>query len=93
MIEKLVGINGYDLEVPLTDHLAVFTYADRPGIIGTVGSVLGDAAINVGGMQVARADAAGTALMLLSVDSELPYEVAARIAAAIGAEQFAVVNL
>ena len=31
MIEKIIGINGYDVEIPLADHLAVFTYADRPG--------------------------------------------------------------
>ncbi len=93
MIEKLVGINGFDLEVPLSDHLAVFTYADRPGIIGQVGSIVGEAAINIGGMQVARSEKRDTALMLLSADSELPHEVAARIAEAIGAEHFAVVNL
>ena len=93
MIEKLVGINGFDLEVPLSDHLAVFTYADRPGIIGQVGSIVGEAAINSGGMQVARSEKRDTALMLLSADSELPHEVAARIAEAIGAEHFAVVNL
>ncbi len=54
MIEKIVGINGYDLEIPLIDHLAVFTYADRPGVIGMVGQQLGDSGINIGGMQVAR---------------------------------------
>ena len=93
MIEKLVGINGFDLEVPLSDHLAAFTYADRPGIIGQVGGILGDSAINVGGMQVARSEKRDTALMVLSVDSELPAEVAARIAEGIGAVHFAVVNL
>ena len=59
MIEKVVGINGFDLEVPLTDHLAVFTYADRPGVVGQVGQILGDEGINIGGMQVAAQRAAG----------------------------------
>ena len=61
--------------------------------IGQVGSIVGEAAINIGGMQVARSEKRDTALMLLSADSELPHEVAARIAEAIGAEHFAVVNL
>jgi D-3-phosphoglycerate dehydrogenase len=93
MIEKIVGVNGFDLEVPLTDHLAVFTYADRPGVVGQVGQILGDESINIGGMQVARSEKRGSALVLLNVDVELPQSVAARIAEAIGAESFAVVNL
>ncbi len=93
MLEKIVGINGFDIEVPLTDHLAVFTYADRPGIIGTVGGLLGDAEINVGSMQVARSERRDVALMVMTVDSELAHEVAARIGEAINAEHFAVVNL
>ena len=93
MIEKIVGINGYDVEIPLTDHLAVFTYADRPGVIGTVGQQLGDSGINVGSMQVARLQNRHTALMILSVDSELPQPVAAKIAEAISAESYARINL
>ena len=93
MIEKVVGINGFDLEVPLTDHLAVFTYADRPGVVGQVGQILGDEGINIGGMQVARSERQGSALVLLNVDVALPQVVAARIAEAFGAESFAVINL
>jgi hypothetical protein len=44
-------------------------------------------------MQVARSERRGSALVLLNVDVELPQSVAARIAEAIGAESFAVVNL
>ena len=93
MIEKIVGINGFDIEVPLTDHLAVFTYADRPGIIGQVGNLLGETGINIGGMQVARTDSGTTALMILNADVAVPQGVAEQIAAAIGAESFAVIDL
>ncbi|MFZ1285726.1 MAG: phosphoglycerate dehydrogenase [Candidatus Phosphoribacter sp.] len=93
MIEKLVGINGYDLEVPLSDHFAVFTYPDRPGVVGQVGGMLGETGINIGGMQVARDDRGDRALMILNVDSGLTPEIAGRIAAAIGAVDVAVVNL
>ena len=93
MIEKIIGINGYDVEIPLTDHLAVFTYADRPGVIGTVGQQLGDSGINVGSMQVARRQNRHTALMILSVDDELPQPVAAKIAEAVAAESYAVIDL
>ena len=55
MIEKVVGVNGFDLEVPLSAHMAFFTYLDRPGVVGSVGRVLGEAGINIGGMQVPAA--------------------------------------
>jgi len=93
MVEKIVGINGFDLEVPLTDHLAIFTYSDRPGVVGQVGQILGDIGINIGGMQVARSERKDTALVILNVDTELPQVVAAKIADTVGAATFSVVNL
>lgn len=93
MVEKIVGINGFDLEVPLTDHLAVFTYADRPGVVGQVGQILGGEGINIAGMQVARSESKGTALVLLTVDGAMPPALAARIAEVVEAETFSVINL
>ena len=93
MIPKIVGVDGYDLEVPLSDHLAIFEYADRPGIIGTVGRLLGESEINIGGMQVSRDDKHDKALMVLNVDTALSPLVGAQIADAIGAKQFTVINL
>ena len=86
MIEKIVGVNGFDLEVPLSEHLAFFTYVDRPGVIGTVGRLLGDAEINIAGMQVARKDKGGQALVTLTVDSRIPADVLGAIATEVGAE-------
>ena len=40
--------------------MAFFRYADRPGMIGKVGTILGDAGINIASMQVGRTDAGGT---------------------------------
>ena len=36
-VEKIVEIDGFDIEVALSEHMAVFRYEDRPGIVGTVG--------------------------------------------------------
>ena len=91
MVEKLVGINGYDLEVPLSDHMLIFEYSDRPGIIGAVGRILGDSGVNIGGMQVSRA--ADQAIGVLNVDSAVSSQLAAEIAAAVDAKTFTVVNL
>ena len=53
-VEKIVEIDGFDVEVALSEHMAVFRYEDRPGIVGTVGRVLGEAGVNIAGMQVSR---------------------------------------
>lgn len=78
-IEKLVGVNGYDVEMPISDHLVVLSYQDRPGVVGTLGGVLGDNGINIAGMQVARQDSGDPqnreALCLLTVDSAVPQQV------------------
>jgi D-3-phosphoglycerate dehydrogenase / 2-oxoglutarate reductase len=84
-IEKLVAINGYDLEIPITEHLLVIIYQDRPGVIGTLGRLLGEQDINIAGMQVARKTEGGQALSLLAVDSSVPQEILDAIRANIGA--------
>jgi D-3-phosphoglycerate dehydrogenase len=86
LIEKIVGVNGFDIEVPLTEHLAFFTYVDRPGVIGTVGRLLGDAQVNIAGMQVARNEKGGQALVALTVDTGIPADVLAAIVTEVGAE-------
>jgi D-3-phosphoglycerate dehydrogenase / 2-oxoglutarate reductase len=84
-IEKLVAINGYDLEIPITEHLLVIIYQDRPGVIGTLGRLLGEQDINIAGMQVARKAEGGQALSLLAVDSSVPQEILDAIRENIGA--------
>ena len=43
--ERLVEVNGFDVDLEPTDHLAFLTYEDRPGMVGTVGGILGDAQV------------------------------------------------
>ena len=93
MVQKLIGINGYDLEIPLSVHMAFFSYEDRPGVIGAVGRLLGDADVNIAGMQVSRDDDAAKALVALTVDQTIPDDVLAAIEKEIGAETVRVVNL
>ncbi|MDJ0356536.1 phosphoglycerate dehydrogenase [Paenarthrobacter sp. PH39-S1] len=92
-VEKLVGVNGYDIEIPVSDHLVVISYADRPGVIGTLGRLLGDGGINIAGMQVARNTEGGQALSLLTVDSSVPQDVLDAIKSEIGATMAREVDL
>ncbi|MEP7089606.1 MAG: phosphoglycerate dehydrogenase [Nocardioidaceae bacterium] len=91
--ERLVEVDGYDMDIEPTEHLAFFRYADRPGMVGTVGGILGAAQVNIGGMQVARETKGGHALVALSVDSEIPVPVLEEIAEAMCAVSARAVNL
>jgi D-3-phosphoglycerate dehydrogenase len=88
MVPKIVGINGYEIEVPIERHHVVMRYADRPGIVAIYGQKLGDAKINIAGLQVARSDASGRALSVLTVDSPVPDELLAEMSEAVGADLF-----
>jgi D-3-phosphoglycerate dehydrogenase / 2-oxoglutarate reductase len=84
-VEKLVEVNGFDMEITLAEHLVFLTYTDRPGIVGVVGQILGGESINIAGMQVSRDVAGGHALIVLTVDSAMPPMVLEDITATIGA--------
>ena len=45
-------IDGHTFDVPPADHMLMVTNDDRPGVIGTVGTVLGDAGVNIADMDV-----------------------------------------
>lgn len=94
-IEKLVGINQYEFEVALADHILVLEYHDRPGIIGTMGTMLGERGINISTMDVALDNSGeeASALALLTMDSTLPSGLAAEVAEKISAPSFAEVDL
>jgi D-3-phosphoglycerate dehydrogenase len=83
--EKLVEINGYDVEVPIAEHLIVMIYKDRPGIVAIYGKEFGDASINIAGMQIARTQAGGQALSVLTVDSPVPEGLLEKVRIAIDA--------
>ncbi|KAF0208456.1 MAG: D-3-phosphoglycerate [Actinobacteria bacterium] len=78
---RLVSLFGYDLDMAPGEFMAFFRYPDRPGMIGKVGTILGDEGINIASMQVGRTAAGGTALMGLVVDTALSEDVLARIKA------------
>ncbi len=77
---NVVQIDDYELHLPPTPgYLLVTQHVDRPGMIGLVGTLLGEADINISSMQVGRRTPRGEALMLLSVDEPVPPDVVERI--------------
>ena len=65
----LVGALGYELEIELAPLMAFVRYEDVPGQIGRIGTLFGEAGVNIANMAVSRTRQGGTALMALSIDA------------------------
>ena len=92
-VEKIIAIDGFDLDLPPTENLLFLRYTDKPGVVGAVGNTLGSAKINIAGMQVAREAAGGKALMALTVDSPVSDAVTETIKKEISADLVRSVSL
>jgi len=79
--ERIVSINGYRVDVDPRGRLLLCPHINRPGVIGTVGTILGEERINIASMQVGRTEIDGTNLMALAVEADVPDHVLARIKA------------
>ena len=77
----LVGAWGQSFYLPLADHLAIFRYADEPGMIGLVGSAFGEHGVNIVSAAVGASDDGSEAVMTLTTDAPVPEEVVAAITA------------
>ena len=72
---RIVQIGDYRIEVIPSRYMLVSRYYDRPGIIGRVGTILGENNINIGNMQVGRQKSKGEALMVLQVDHPVSKDI------------------
>jgi D-3-phosphoglycerate dehydrogenase len=75
----LVSALGFELDMELAPLLVVFRYDDVPGVIGKVGTMFGEAAVNIANMTVSRTRQGGQALMVLSIDSPAPPDLVERV--------------
>ncbi len=71
----LVEAFGFQLEIELASRMALLLYDDVPGVIGRMGTLFGDAGVNIANMTVSRNREGGKALMALSIDSPVPEEL------------------
>jgi D-3-phosphoglycerate dehydrogenase len=75
----LVSALGFDVEIELAERMIFLRYDDVPGVIGRIGTLLGEAGINIANMAVSRSREAGKALMALSIDTPATPEVLERL--------------
>jgi D-3-phosphoglycerate dehydrogenase / 2-oxoglutarate reductase len=81
---RIVLVDDHTVEVPPSEHMLVVRNDDRPGMIGVVGVILGEAGVSISSMAVGPSRAANTALMVLSTDRSVPDDAFARLRAADG---------
>jgi D-3-phosphoglycerate dehydrogenase len=83
---RIVRIDGYQIDVLPEGAMLVTTHIDKPGIIGRVGTLLGNHGINIAGMHVGRAGIGKQAVMVLNVDDAVSDAVMKEIKALDGIE-------
>ena len=74
----LVSALGFELEMELAPLMVFFRYDDVPGVIGRVGTLFGEAGVNIANMAVSRTRRGGKALMAMSLDTPAPPELVHR---------------
>jgi D-3-phosphoglycerate dehydrogenase / 2-oxoglutarate reductase len=72
---------GFPIDIELAPQMAFLSYDDVPGVIGRVGTMFGEAGVNIANMAVSRRTEGGKALMAFSIDSPAPPELVERVAA------------
>jgi len=77
----LAGALGFAIDIELAPRMAFLVYDDKPGVIGRVGTMFGDAGVNIANMAVSRTKEGGKVLMAFSIDSAPPPELLERVAA------------
>jgi D-3-phosphoglycerate dehydrogenase len=81
---RIVMVDDHVTDVPPADNMLVVRNDDRPGVIGLVGTLLGNAGVNIADMDVGRALTPGTALMVIAPTAEVTADVLAQLRAAPG---------
>ena len=76
---RIVLIDGFWVDVPIEGYLLLTKHTDKPGLVGRVGTVLGENDVNISSMQVGRRNPRGEALMILTLDDPVPAAVRERI--------------
>jgi D-3-phosphoglycerate dehydrogenase len=88
---RLVGYDDFTFDAPMSGDMVLVSYKDSPGIIGAVGTVCGNNNINIAQMSVGRFKT--DALMVMTVDQNVPADVLKKIAQVSGTSDVKFVDL
>ena len=72
---RIVELNGYKIDMEPAPYMLLVRNDDKPGVIGSIGTIMGVSRINIATMRVSRNSKGGKALMVLNVDGVVPRDV------------------
>lgn len=90
---KIVKMRDFDIDFTPERHMLVMSYEDRPGLIGKIGTILGEVEVNIGAMYLGRRGKGEEAMVVLSIDSPVDEITLSRLADAVGARFAKAVHL
>jgi D-3-phosphoglycerate dehydrogenase len=82
--QRLVELDEHTFDIPPAEHMLLVKNDDRPGVIGTVGTLLGESGVNIADMDVGRAAEPGTAVMIIAATATVAPPVIEALRAAPG---------
>jgi D-3-phosphoglycerate dehydrogenase / 2-oxoglutarate reductase len=85
-VEKLVEVNGRHFDIRAAGLMLLREYPDRPGVMGRVGTLLGEAGVNIEAAQISQTTDRADAVMLLRVDRRVDAGVLEPIGSTVGAK-------
>ena len=90
---RLVDVDGVEVDAIPQGHVLFIKNDDTPGVVGHLGTVLGERSINIARMTVGRKPGSGRAVMIIEVDSAVPAEVTSAVAAIPGVREARAISL
>jgi D-3-phosphoglycerate dehydrogenase / 2-oxoglutarate reductase len=78
-IPRIVKLRDYQMDFRPEEHMLLLAYGDRPGVIGKIGTILGEHEINIASMNLGRREKKGEAMVILSLDSAVSPEVVEKV--------------
>ena len=84
---RITSIDAFPVNVTPSSHMLFTRHRDMPGIIGHLGSLLGEHNVNIASMQVGRKIVRGDAVMVLSIDDPIPADLLQTITAIDGIQE------
>ncbi|MFO7577109.1 MAG: phosphoglycerate dehydrogenase [Pelovirga sp.] len=90
---KIVKLRNFPIDFRPEEHMLVINYQDRPGLIGKIGTILGERRVNIGNMSLGRQQKAGEAMVVFSVDSQVDAQTLRLVGEAVEARFIKAVHL
>jgi len=90
---RIVMVDAHTVDVPPSAHMIVLRNDDRPGVIGKVGTILGENGINIADMNVGRSEDGLGALMVISTQNPVPQVVGQKLIDTDGVTKCSIINL